>query len=82
MRLHCSEDAGEEGGNNGEKRLVELESEGDWDLVQVLDPGVPMEEEGDPVLVNREAHRGPRLIRHSGLRGERGREPLKGLLSV
>ena len=69
------EDAGE--GNNSAEGSVELQIEGGWGLVQVLDPGVPMDEAWDPTLVNRAVIRFPRLIRRPGLRRGRGRAPLK-----
>ncbi|KAF8432167.1 hypothetical protein BGX38DRAFT_262241 [Terfezia claveryi] len=37
--------------DQGDGELVVLQDEGDWDLAQVLDPGVPMEEGRDPTLV-------------------------------
>ncbi|RPB17876.1 hypothetical protein L211DRAFT_854689, partial [Terfezia boudieri ATCC MYA-4762] len=61
-------DGAGEGDDQGDEELVVLQVEGDWDLTQVLDPGVPMEERRDPILVGREVRRLPRVIRRSGLR--------------
>jgi len=69
------EDAGE-GDNNSAEGSVEMQSEGNWDLVQVRDPGVPMDEAADPTLVNMGVPRFPRLIRRPELRQERGRAPV------
>jgi len=78
-----SEGDGDEGGEDiegesdsyGEEALVGLESQGEWDLGQVLDPGVPMSEVGDPTLVNRQVYRLPRIIRRQGLRRVGRRAP-------
>ena len=48
----------------------------DWDLVQVRDPGVPMDEAEDPTLVNMGVARYPRVIRRQGLRQGGGRVPV------
>jgi len=74
---------GDEGGgvvegesdNDGEEALVQLEGEGEWDLSQVLDAGVPMSEVGDPTLVGMQVHRLPGIIRREGLRRVGRRAP-------
>jgi len=76
IRRWGNEDAGD-GDNNSEEGSVELQSEGDWGLVQVLDPGVAMEEAGDPTLVNRDVFRYPRLARRPGLPQGSGRAPVR-----
>lgn len=72
-----SDEDAEEGGDNSAEGSVELQSEGDWDLVQVLDPGLPMDDARDPTLVNRDVSRFPRVIRRADLRRGTGRTPVR-----
>jgi len=61
------EDAGEEHNNNSEW-LIEPQSDDNWDLVQVIDPGMPMDEEVDPTLEGTDVARFPRPNQRRGLR--------------
>ncbi|RPB19113.1 hypothetical protein L211DRAFT_843017 [Terfezia boudieri ATCC MYA-4762] len=53
----------------GEDEYYQLQGEGDWDLAQVLDPGVPMEEERDPTLFGRVISRTPGIRLGLRIRG-------------
>jgi len=50
--------------NGEEEARVEVERQGEWDLRQVLNPGVPMSEEEDPSLVGLQVNRLPAITHH------------------
>ncbi|RPB18269.1 hypothetical protein L211DRAFT_854280 [Terfezia boudieri ATCC MYA-4762] len=51
----------DDAGEGDDHEDYQLQGEGDWELAQVLDPGVPMEEERDPTLFGRIVYRTPAI---------------------
>ena len=67
--MAAEEDAGEVDNNNSE-RSIEPQSDDDWDLVQVVDPGMPLDGEVDPTLIDLDVSR---IIHRRDLRPRLGR---------